>query len=158
MKKIKVILPFLFVTFLMLSCGSDDSGGEVAADLQVIGIWDLSEVNISSAQDVNMDGTSSTNLMNELDCISGTILIDGDNVWTFEQTGISITTITGGQYFAQCSVNDVTGTGAWTANGNQITFQGSTTLGTLTLSGDRLTNLIDDDLPGIRSYVYVKRE
>ncbi|MEW2922101.1 hypothetical protein AB1A65_11570 [Muricauda sp. ANG21] len=158
MKKIKVILPSLFVTFLTLSCGSDDGGGEVAADLQVIGIWDLSEVNISSAQDVDMDGTSSTNLMNELDCISGTILIDGDNVWTFEQTGISITAITGGQFFAQCSVNDVTGTGAWTANGNQITFQGSTILGTLTLNGDQLTNLIDDDLPGIRSYVYVKRE
>lgn len=158
MKKFKAISPFLVLIFLLVSCGSDDGGGEIATDLQVIGIWDLAEVNISSSQDVDMDGTSSTNLMDEVECISGTILIDGDGVWTFEQTGISITAITGGQYFAQCSGNDVTGTGAWSVNGSQITFQGSTLLGTLSFSGDRLTNNIGDDLPGVRSYVYIRRE
>lgn len=157
MKKSALIFTGLFLILLMASCGSDDGGGTVSAEVQVIGIWDLSEVNVSSSQDIDMDGTSSTNLMDEVDCISGTILIDGDNVWTFEQTDISITTITGGQYFAQCSDNTLMGTGAWVASGNQITFQGSSTLGTLSLSGDRLTNTVGDDLPGIRSYVYVRR-
>ncbi|MBO0323211.1 hypothetical protein J0X14_12960 [Muricauda sp. CAU 1633] len=158
MKKMRAILSFLFFTFLLVSCGSDDSGGEVAADVQVIGIWDLAEVNISSAQDIDMDGTSSTNLLDELDCISGTILIDGDNVWTFEQTDISVTPITGGEFFAQCNDGSILGTGAWVVSGNQIAFQGSATLGILDLSGDRLTNDVGDDLPGIQSYVYVRRE
>ncbi|MER3376326.1 MAG: hypothetical protein RIM83_16925 [Allomuricauda sp.] len=158
MKKIRAFFPCLFLIFLMMSCSSDDGDGAVAAEVQVIGIWDLSEVNVSSAQDIDMDGTSSTNLMNELDCASGTILIDGDNTWTFEQTDISVTAITGGQYFAQCTDNTTMGTGAWIVSGNQITFQGSNTLGTLSFSGDRLTYAVGDDLPGIQSYVYVRRE
>ncbi len=157
MKKIRVVFPCLFLIFLMVSCGSDDSGGDVAAEIQVIGIWDLAEVNVSSAQDIDMDGTSSTNLLDELDCISGTILIDGDNTWTFEQTGIFVTTITGGQYFARCTENTTIGTGAWVVSGNQVTFQGSSTLGTLSFSNDRLTNSVGDDLPGILSFVYERR-
>lgn len=168
MEKIKVIFSYLFLIFLMVSCsGDDDSGDDVTAEVQVIGIWDLAEVNVSSAQDIDMDGTSSSNLMDELDCISGTILIDGDNVWIFEQTAISVTGITGGQYTVQCTENTTMATGAWVVNGNQITFQGSSTLGTLSIDGGQLTNSfsghrliknVGDDLPGIQSYVYVKRE
>jgi hypothetical protein len=168
MEKIRVVFSCLFFIFLMVSCGSDDSGDDMVADeVQVIGIWDLAEVNVSSAQDIDMDGTSSTNLMDELDCISGTILIDGDSVWIFEQTAISVTGITGGQYSAQCTDNTTIGTGAWVVSGNQITFQGSNLLGTLSVDGGQLTNSfsghrliknVGDDLPGIQSYVYVKRE
>jgi hypothetical protein len=157
MKNFKVICTSLFLIFLMISCSSDDGGDTIVADAEVIGIWDLSEVNVSSAQDIDMDGTSSTNLMNELDCISGTILIDGDNVWTFEQTSIAVTAITGGQYFAQCTDNKTLGTGAWVANGDEITFQGSSWLGTLSISGDQLTHNLGDELPGIQSYVYIRR-
>ncbi|MCR9263062.1 MAG: hypothetical protein NXH86_02835 [Flavobacteriaceae bacterium] len=141
---------------LVLSCSNDDGAATGAANLEVIGIWDLAQVNVSSAQDIDMDGTSSTNLMNELDCISGTLLIDGDMVWTFEQTGINITAITNGQFVAQCS-GSVAATGAWSSSGTEVVLQGSSLLGTLTIDGDQLTKDIGDDLPGIRSYVYVRR-
>lgn len=156
MKNIHKAFLGIAALMLMFSCSNDDGGATDTANLEVIGIWDLAQVNVSSAQDIDMDGTSSTNLMNELDCISGTLLIDGDMVWTFEQTGINITAITNGQFVAQCS-GSVAATGAWSSSDTEVILQGSSLLGTLTISGDQLIKDIGDDLPGIQSYVYVRR-
>lgn len=156
MKNIHKAFLGIAALMLMFSCSNDDGGGTGTANLEVIGIWDLAQVNVSSAQDIDMDGTSSTNLMNELDCISGTLLIDGDMVWTFEQTGINITAITNGQFVAQCS-GSVAATGAWSSSDTEVILQGSSLLGTLTIDGDQLIKDIGDDLPGIQSYVYVRR-
>jgi len=156
MKNIHKAFLGIAALMLMFSCSNDDGGATDTANLEVIGIWDLAQVNVSSAQDIDMDGTSSTNLMNELDCISGTLLIDGDMVWTFEQTGINITAITNGQFVAQCS-GSVAATGAWSSSDTEVILQGSSLLGTLTISGDQLIKDIGNDLPGIQSYVYVRR-
>lgn len=156
MKNIHKAFLGIAALILMFSCSNDDGGATDTANLEVIGIWDLAQVNVSSAQDIDMDGTSSTNLMNELDCIMGTLLIDGDMVWTFEQTGINITAITNGQFVAQCS-GSVAATGAWSSSDTEVILQGSSLLGTLTIDGDQLIKDIGDDLPGIQSYVYVRR-
>ncbi|TAI48800.1 hypothetical protein [Flagellimonas allohymeniacidonis] len=146
-------------TFLLtiLSCNVDD-GVEDADPLNfdVIGLWDLVEVNINPGQDLNNDGTASSNLMNELDCISGTLLIDGDFVWTLEQTDLTITPITGDQFNIDCS-ETVIGTGTWFADQSAVGFGGNAALSFLTISGDRLFNQIGQDLPGIQSYVYQRR-
>lgn len=156
MKKLRKACLYLFVFALVLSCSNDDGGSTNTTNLQVIGLWDLAEVNVSSSQDINMDGSLSSNLMDELECISGTLLIDGDMVWTFEQTNVSITAITNGHFFAQCS-STVVATGAWASSETEVVLQGSDLLGTLSISGDRLIKNVGDDLPGIRSYVYVRR-
>jgi hypothetical protein len=156
MKELRKVCLCLFIFALVLSCSNDDEGSTNTTNLQVIGLWDLTEVNVNSSQDIDMDGSLSSNLMDELECISGTLLIDGDMVWTFEQTNVSITTITNGHFFAQCS-GTVAGTGAWTSSETEVVLQGSDLLGTLSISGDRLIKNVGEDLPGIRSYVYVRR-
>ena len=157
MKNFKKIALFSALMALVLSCSKDDGGGSATINFEVIGVWDLTEVNISSAQDVNMDGTSSTNLVDEVDCISGTLLIDADLTWTFEQTGLFITPITNGEYNAQCS-GTITASGTWLADATEIRFQGSSTLSSFRIVGQTLVNTIDEDLPGVKSFVYELRQ
>lgn len=151
---IQKCLPLIFAVFLT-ACGSDDSGTpETNLNLAVIGEWELVEVNISSSQDIDQDGSSSTNLLDEVDCITGTLTLNSDLTWSLTQSGISITAITNDQFFAQCNSN-ITGSGTWVGSSTQVTFSGSSVLGTLQInSDDRLTNNVGEDLPGIRGYVY----
>ncbi|WP_420322554.1 hypothetical protein [Flagellimonas sp.] len=155
--KIFKILPFLVVVLLgLVACSSDDNGDTNLINSDVIGIWDLVEVNISSAQDMNNDGTSSTNLLDEVDCITGTLLIDGDLVWTLEQSIINITTITGGQFFADCSGTSST-TGGWSANETLVSFSGDQAPNPFNIINGQLVHQIGEDLPGIQSHVYALR-
>ncbi|MCB0373786.1 MAG: hypothetical protein KDD31_12305 [Muricauda sp.] len=153
MKKALKISVFLFLG-LVISCSDDD--GSTTTDVNLAGTWDLTEVNVSSAVDVDGDGSSSTNLFDEADCISGTLTIREDMTWSFQQSQFTVTTITNNQYAVQCT-GTVQGTGAWANNSTQVQFQGSTLLGILQINGDELVKTDGNDLPGIRSYVYVKR-
>ncbi|MGW9686263.1 hypothetical protein [Flagellimonas sp. 2504JD1-5] len=152
LKTLSVLALFLGLS----SCSSDDDAGTDALNSAVIGIWDLVEVNISSAQDIDNDGTASTNLLDEVDCISGTLLIDGDLVWTLEQSVINVTTITGGQFFADCSGTNST-TGIWSASQTSVSFSGDDAPNPFNIINGQLVNQIGDDLPGILSYVYTLR-
>lgn len=161
MKSFRNILGCLFVLLSIISCSSDD--GETAPtntseNLEVVGVWDLVAVNISSGQDLNLDGTASTNLVEELSCITGSLLINENMVWTFEQSNIAVSTITSGVFFAQCSgtQND---TGNWSASQTQLTLVGDRgEITTLTISGNQLINNVGEDLPGILSFVYELRQ
>lgn len=157
MKTFKEFFLLLIFTLLIASCNIDDGvEGIPPPNFDVIGLWDLVEVNVNPAQDLNMDGTASTNLMDELDCISGTLLIDGDLVWTFEQSNLNVTPITSDQFSIGCSdTNSATGT--WFSDETEVTFDGDDALTALTISGDQLVNEVGEDLPGIQSFAYVRR-
>lgn len=157
MKKIKKTSLLLTALVLIGSCNIDDGvNGIEPPNFDVLGLWDLVEVNVNPAQDLNMDGTASTNLMDELDCISGTLLIDGDLVWTFEQSNLNVTPITSDQFSIGCSdTNSATGT--WFSDETEVTFDGDDALTALTISGDQLVNEVGEDLPGIQSFAYVRR-
>lgn len=157
MKKNKKVSVLLTALLLIVSCNTDDGvEGIPPPNFEVLGLWDLVEVNVNPAQDLNMDGTASTNLMDELDCLSGTLLIDGDLVWTFEQSNLDITSITSGQFNVGCAdTNSATGT--WFSDENEVTFDGDDALTALKISGDQLVNEVGEDLPGIQSFAYVRR-
>ncbi|KQC29106.1 hypothetical protein AAY42_03750 [Flagellimonas eckloniae] len=153
-KKVPLLVCFVLLLF---SCSIDD--GEQGIDppnFDVIGLWDLVEVNVNPAQDINMDGTASTNLIDEMDCISGTLLIDGDLVWTYEQTDIAVSPITNNQYVVTC-LESVTATGTWFSDEVEATFDGNSVLTALQIDGELLVNQLGQDLPGIQSYVYERR-
>ncbi|WP_133248455.1 hypothetical protein [Flagellimonas aquimarina] len=157
MKRIKKTALLFTSLLLMVSCNTDDGvEGIVPPNFDVLGLWDLVEVNVSVGQDLNMDGTASTNLMDELDCLSGTLLIDGDLVWTYEQSNIAITTITSNQFNADCT-GTTSATGTWFSDETQVTFDGDDALTVLRISGDQLVNEVGEDLPGVQSFVYVLR-
>ncbi|RDY61578.1 hypothetical protein [Flagellimonas nanhaiensis] len=156
MKNLRNIFLLTALLSLAVSCSDDDGGNAQNVNLDVAGIWDLTEVNVSSAQDVDMDGTSSANLVDEVDCISGTLLIDGDLSYSYEQTTITVTELTNGQFIAQCS-GSTSVSGTWTANNAQVVFSGSSVLGTFSILNGTLVNDVGEDLPGIQSFVYTKR-
>ncbi len=156
MKNLKSIFLFVVSMLVFIAC-SDDDGGSTTTEVDIYGTYDLQEVNVSTAVDVDGDGSSSTNLMDEVDCISGTLIIRENMTWQFEQTNFTVTSITNNQVYVDCSGSSL-GTGAWASDGVQIAFQGSSLLGTLQISTNRIIKVEGEDLPGVQSYVYVKRQ
>jgi hypothetical protein len=156
MKKTTYFLLALASMVLLTACSDDDGNSSGFSPEELVGTWDLTAVNVSSEVDLNDDGVSSSNLIDEQDCISGTITINADNTYQFQQSNFSITPITGGLYFVDCN-GTVQATGAWASDGVQVAFQGSTTLGTVQLSGNRIIKTVDQDLPGVLSYTYERR-
>ncbi len=159
MKLIKKILYCFSLIAIVSSCNLDDGvEGVEPPNFDVLGLWDLVEVNVNPPQDLNMDGTASTNLMDELDCISGSLLIDGNLVWTFEQTQLTATPITGDQFEVDCT-GTISGTGNWFSDETQVTFTGNDEILTLlSISGNQLVNNVGQNLPGIQSFVYELRQ
>ena len=157
MKKIKVVFLALVFTNLFLSCSSDDNSGGTDEPIPVIGTWNLVELNISPAQDIDEDGNASANILDELNCVSGTLVINEVGTWSLSLDGVTITTITGGQFDIRCSTTSGFNSGTWAFQNNQLTlFQGVEPI-VLTLANDRLTNLIGESLPELFSEVYQKQ-
>lgn len=153
-KVVSKIVSLIISAVVLVSCS--DNNGTSTPDVNLAGTYDLNEVHVSSSVDVDGDGSSSNNLMDEADCISGTLTIREDMTWTFTQSAFSITSITNDQYAVQCSGTNQ-GAGAWASSNTEIQFQGSSLLGILLINGNQLVKMVGDDLPGVQSYVYVRR-
>ncbi|TXE20017.1 hypothetical protein ES692_01795 [Psychroserpens burtonensis] len=74
-QKVSLILTICLV--LLNSCAKE----EVENQSQVIGEWKLINYSIGTAHDINKDGWSNLNLLNEIDC-------DDNEVLKFETTGV----------------------------------------------------------------------
>ncbi len=151
-------------TFLLLclislfGCNLDDGVDGIAPpNFAVVGLWDLSEVVMNPPQDLNEDGISSTNLLDELDCLVGALLIDGDLQWSLEQTDLSITTITGGQFDIRCN-GTVTESGTWFSDETKVTFEGNPQFSALQIEDGKLVLNLNQDLPGFQKFVYTLRQ
>ena len=150
-------LLLILFSALLFSCGSDDDPGNNNEPAPVIGTWDLVELNITPAQDVDEDGTANGNLLDELNCIAGILVINDVGTWTLNLDGVTVTSITGGLYNITCNTATSFNSGTWAFQNNQLTlFQGGDPI-VLTLNGDRLTNLVGATLPEFFSEVYQKR-
>lgn len=134
--------------------GNDDNGFSSAA---LVGTWDLVEVKLSAAVDLDGDGKLSSNLLDEETCISGTLVLKDDTTYQYEQSSFNITAITNDQYYVDCFGTN-SSTGAWASDGTEIAFQGSVTLGVLQLDGNKIIKSEDEELPGVETYVYEKRQ
>lgn len=156
MKKIRIVLPLLLI-LLYWSCSSDDNGGGEQEPSPAVGTWQLVELNINPPQDIDMDGNPTGNILAELPCATGTIVIDEDGSWSSTIENLSITTITGGLFIINCSGTSSDSSGSWLLQGNQLTlFRGFSSV-LFTLDGDTLTNASNEDLPGFQSEVYQRQ-
>ena len=157
MKHILSVFGSLSLVLLFLSCSSDDSPeGEQGVDARFVGTWELTEVNVSEAIDTNDDGTTTSNLMTEVDCLRDTLVLAENSTWN--STGVFpqlISPITGNLYNVDCS-GIINRSGNWVSSGNTLNLVGDIQA-VLVLSGDRLSLIIGDDLPGLQSLVYVKQ-
>ena len=155
-------LLILFATLLALSCSNDDDGGSGPDPNfeRVVGTWDLTELTISPGQDIDGDGTFTTNILEELDCISGRLTLRNDNTWTFTGNDVIITTITGGLFKFFCSEEDRNASGNWDVNGNLVRLAdqtGSITAFTFDSAANTLFNSIGENLPGLQAEIYSKQ-
>jgi len=157
MKKIKVLIPLLVFIFIFQACSSDDNAPTVDNNDAVVGTWSLAELNINPPQDINEDGNTTSNILTELTCATGTLIINNDGTWSSTVVNLEITTITEGLFDIRCANTSTTASGVWQFQNSQLSLFFNTTLFLYNLSGNRLTNTTNEDLPGFMSEVYEKQ-
>lgn len=150
----------LLISLSLLSCTKTGDGPNNNPNLEIsIGTWNLSKLTINPAQDINEDGESTTNVMEELDCISGTLRLNSDYSWSFSGTDVVITTITGGLFKFFCASAPRAAQGIWDLNGNVVRLAddvGNVSTFSLDPAALTLTNTIGNILPGLQAEVYSK--
>ncbi len=155
MNNIRYVL-FIFSFIIVLgACSNDNDKVETNDEMSMAsGIYELVELNINPPQDINDDGNTTSNVLTELPCATGTLNLrsDGNWIWTFLET--SVTSITGGTFYLSCTPDTTTRSGSWNISNNQVTlFDGATNF-VFTKDADRLTIIEGDDLPGFMSMVF----
>tara|TARA_R110000765_G_scaffold46736_4_gene96338 strand:+ start:3470 stop:3934 length:465 start_codon:yes stop_codon:yes gene_type:complete len=148
---------FFFISLVMLlsGCSSDDRDDEVDNSALVIGTYNLTEVNVNVAQDVNEDGVSSNNMLDELECLNGILIISDNNTWTLDLVNLDITSVTGDFYAIRCGRTN-SFTGKWSFQGSTLKLNASD-FGTMTLNNLILTEGINENLPGVLNRKFTKQ-
>jgi len=121
--KLKFFFFALFSAFFFVSCSSDDDA-PVDPISPLAGTWKLTSASGTLPVDLDMDGTASTNLLEELACFEDTIVVSNDNTYTQEITEIDVEVIPGFPPVVNASCTGVTlnETGMWDLDGDQLTF------------------------------------
>lgn len=98
-----------------------NNGGGSATASGVVGMYLMTAFNSSVAVDLDGNGSSSTNLMDETNCLDGNfLLINANNTFTSNANGVDIE-FDGTNEIITCYQDPVFG-GSWSLNGNLITF------------------------------------
>ncbi|MHA7055961.1 lipocalin family protein [Aquimarina sp. M1] len=122
--KAKFFLFALSFTLFYTSCSSDDDNGGDPINVSLVGVWKLTSASGAGPVDLNMDGTASTNLLEELPCFEDNITVNEDNTYDQNVTEISVMFEPGipPVVTADCTGNTLTETGAWMLDADQLTF------------------------------------
>lgn len=115
----------------------------------IVGSYLLTAFNTSVPTDLNGDGTSSTNQLNETTCLNNSFLtINANNTFSTDSKGLEIIVGSGGGVDEVACFEDALITGTWSLTGNQITFtytdEGEVYNDTFTVNGNTLTFTIED--------------
>ena len=119
------------------------------------GTYLMTAFNISVPQDLNGDGISSVNQMNETTCFNNnTLVINANNTFTATANGLDIDIV--GTVETITCFSDPSFSGTWSQSGNNITFTymdaGQSYSDTYVLNGNTLTLTIQDgDVVGTTS-------
>ncbi|MGI9552139.1 MAG: hypothetical protein ACR2MT_13130 [Aurantibacter sp.] len=157
MKKLikNIFCPMLL--FIVIGCSSDNSPSGPSETDMAVGTYQLVELNVSPQQDVNEDGTASTNMLSEMSCLTGTLTLNADTSWNLSFTNLDVTEITGGMLFLACG-DTTTGIGTWQLRNGTVTMVGGSETMTFSYNGTTLTNTSGENLPdGVQSWVYEKQ-
>lgn len=158
MKRILSLFFFIPSIILFCSCSSDDSGkdNESPAD-QLIGTWSLTEFNVNPPQDLNDDDVTSGNLIDELDCLTTTLVLNADFSWNSTGSTLDIQHITGDLYHITCTTpSQSSNSGTWSFSNNTLSL-GSTDSSFQLNGTNRLIDNRGKDLPEFQSIVYEKQ-
>ncbi len=150
---------FLFaISFALFftSCSSDDdnvdNGGGDSVEVSLVGTWELTSAEVAVTLDLNMDGTVSPNLLDELSCFEDTIIVSDDNTYSQSMSEVAVEVEMVGPLVvvtADCTGTMLAITGAWILEGDQLTFtpegvDSKTVTVTLTETTLSFTDTVDD--------------
>ena len=123
----------------------------------VSGTYQLVALNIVPEQDIDGDGVPTSNVLSELPCASGTLILNDDTSFEWAATSLAVTSITGGLFNIACLSNTVTRSGTWQLQGAMLMlFDGVQTTG-FSISGTTLTDNSGSELPEFSAVVYEKQ-
>ena len=149
----------LVLTLLLGSCSNDaevsDQGLTQDRLDAVSGLYNLTGHIVSPAQDLNGDGSRSEDLMQELDCLSASIIFRQDKTYSKYYVQLDITFITNDQYAIFCGDN-MSSSGTWAFDNNEIILSEEPG-NRYSLDGNILTISKNLDLPDFRSQAYLKQ-
>ena len=152
----KAPVVLLLLNFTIISCSNNDGNTAASEISKASGAYELIELNVNPSQDINGDGTVSSNLLDELSCISGTLSLRSNGTYGFNLIGIEVTTIANGQFFIDCAA-ERNSDSSWNIQNGLVTLFADVTTTPYMLVDDSLTRTVSEDLPGIQSVVYLKQ-
>lgn len=164
--KIQFKLAALFIAISLFSCENEpltgfdlealseaNSGsGSTGSDETIVGTWKMTAWNVDQGQDLNQDGTNSTNLLNEMDCYNNeTIVFNADNTAISTSTSyanIELNLVVGTtdqfDYNITCiSETEVTNL-SWVQSGNIVVTESLGVANDLLLNGNELSFVIPE--------------
>lgn len=122
----RFLLLFTIISCLV-SCSSDDDGAADPGD-SLTGTWKLTAWNTQTAFDINNDGTASTNILDEINCLDNeTITFNINNTAVVNNTSaldievfVDPDSSNGFVFEVDCeSISDIINL-SWDKNGNQV--------------------------------------
>lgn len=150
----KVILSLLAVSALIFtSCSKDNDDNNSTATIE--GTWKLTAWNSTTAYDLNNDGTSNLNLLQEFDCYSNeNVVFSANNTAVANSTSyvditaeITTGTVNEYTYTVDCIQENDFFPLTWSVSGNTITFDSGTPDEVVaTLNGNTFSFLVPEGL------------
>ena len=134
-KHIKISLLVLLSTFI-ISCSDDDTTNQTLSSSDIVGNWSLVEINSTPAVDLEDNGNSDPNVMNQTDCFDG-MSLDFDNNGNVTAVSSEIDYDDSTSPSFNCSLR--TDSGSYTLNNSDLSV-------TVTLDGSQETETLNVDL------------
>ncbi len=157
MKYMNSLALFSALFLVLSSCSNDDAPPVDTSEKDAaVGTYSLSELTISSAQDINGNGSTTTDVLSELPCATGTLSLRSDDTFTWNFIGVNVTAITGDLYAFSCNSDTTSLSGFWTVVSGTVTLGTAGTSTTFNINGNDLTATASSNLPGFTSTVYSK--
>jgi len=150
MKNLLKISILTILIIFIVSCSNSDNDSPNNDENSIIGLWELTELRMSIAQDLNGDGNSSTNLKDELDCLENFIQFNDDMTYLTYGKRVEVTENSMGFSFECLPRPDVNNTYILTEDG--VLLQGDD----LFYEGTNLVNESGMELPSFSKVVYTK--
>lgn len=152
-------IALLSLVVLFASCSSDD--GDASGNVSIVGTWDAIEVDLGESVDWNGDGTSSSNLMDEIDCFAATATFTADGEFSSATTQINFEVNEAG-YTLSCGAS-ISASGTYGIDGNTLSItddeDGETGESTYNISGETLTVTgFVEAVDGDATMVFVRRQ
>ena len=162
--KLKLLLPGVAFA-LLLSCSSDDDSSDSGSD-SIVGTWDAVTLQLDSGSQEEQSLADLFNLLAAQDCYLISMILEEDNDATL-QTSVDYLDLSGlftGNLSIECPTESDSARGTYVFENGQLRITepgGMTTSVPATLSGDRLTLLLEgdefDDLEASGSLIFERR-